>query len=168
VRLRAILHDEQVVPRGDFHQVRHVHRLAVEMHRHDGLDLWVAELGEHRLERGDIQQHRAGLDVGKHRLRPGGHDGRDGRRDGVGDGDDLVARADAGGVQRQLDGIGAVGHADGARAAEPRAEFPFKGLEFRPEDVVPAAQHALDGGIDLRLGGEIGGLRIGGEYFAHR
>src|SRR5947207_10160124 len=51
------LNDDEMMLRRDLHQARHVHRLAVEVHRHDRLELGIAQSGQHRLQRGDIEQH---------------------------------------------------------------------------------------------------------------
>ncbi len=58
-------------------------------------------------------------------------------------GDDLVARADAEGHEREPDGVGAVADADGVLRAGVGGELVLELLEHGPHDVLAALQHLL-------------------------
>ena len=76
-------------------------------------------------------------------------------------GEHQLARPDAAGAQRQLDGVGAAAGADRVADSEPGGKRRLECLDLVPEDVLAARQHPGDRGIDLGLLLEIAGARIG-------
>jgi hypothetical protein len=145
VRLATVLDDQEAVSIGDLHQRRHVGRLTVQMHRHDGL--------RPRRDRGSCrgggQRQPVGIDIGKHRPRADHHD----RQRGVGRryrcGDDFVTGAHVERPQRQRERIRAGVHADGVDRIRCGGELLFECLELGAEHEPPARDDALDGGPDV-------------------
>ena len=75
-------------------------------------------------------------------------------------GNHFVARAHAQSHQRDLQRVGAVGHADAVFRAAKGGEFFFQFGHFGPEDVLPVREHFLYARVDLvfnarLLGGEV-------------
>jgi hypothetical protein len=101
----------------------------------------------HRLG-GDVEG--LGIDVGEDRAGPGAQDGqhREGRAQGGGD--DLVAAAHAERLQRQLQGLGPVGHGHAVRRPDTLGQLGLQRLALRPQDEAAGVQHAGEGGVDLR------------------
>ena len=64
-------------------------------------------------------------------------------------GDDLVAGADAEGAQTDDERVGAGVDADGVLRAEVVAGLAFEGLDLGAADELAAAQHALEGGVEV-------------------
>ena len=104
------------------------------------------------------------LDVDKDRLRPEARDGAGGGEEGVGCGDDLVARADAPGHQGQQQRIGARGAADGVRHPAILRDFGLKPGDFRTHDEALAFHDRQDHRLDLASQSAILGLEIQGGY----
>ncbi len=91
------------------------------------------------------------IDIDQHRRGPGQADGRHRGHRRVRHRDDLVARPDVAGAQRQEDGVGPRVDADAAGHAVVGGEFLLKRRDLAAEDVPAAGQHALDRSVDLRL-----------------
>ena len=86
------------------------------------------------------------------RRRPGGAgplDRTDGRHGGMGDGDHLCAGSDAGGSQRQLDGVRPARRADRVFDADIRRETGLERIQLGTEYVRAAPQHPDDRGFDF-------------------
>lgn len=98
---------------------------------------------------GRVHVVSAGIDV--HEDRAGAHcaDCFGGGDEGVGNGNHLVARANADRAQHQLERGGAAGHAHTMRGATVGRKIDFELLDCRPHDEVGGIQHRLDGLIDL-------------------
>ena len=120
--------------------------LAVEVDRQD-------RLGARRdggLDVGRVDRERRRVDVDEHRRGAAVVDGRHGGDERVRRRDDLVAGADAGGQQRQVQGAGAgVGRRWRARTSQYGANSASKPATSGAEDELRALEDAEDGGIDL-------------------
>ena len=119
------------------------------MHRDNRLGAWRNGLADTF----GIDIQTVGLDVDEYRDRADIAD-RLGRRDeGEGRGDDLVALADTGREQGQVQGLGTGGTADCMLDAEIVSGFLFKRLHIGAEDEAGFAQGLQDRGIDFRFQG---------------
>ena len=143
--LGAVLDDLQTVFLGDRADLVHVGRLAEQVHRQDrarapgyggadGLRVDVEAAGQ------DVHEHRDGAAVA---------DGLGGGDEGEGGGDDLVALADAGGAQGQVQGIGTGGAAEGVTHAKVVGGFLLEGLHIGAEDVAGIGQRLQHGRFDF-------------------
>ncbi len=155
VGLGAVLDQVELVPVADGLDGLDVHGLAVDVDGDDGLgpggDLGLDELGVDVVVLVVVDEHGPGPRLGD-RLR-GGHEA-------VGDGDDLVARADAQGFQGDVDGIRAVGAADAVLAAVLLGVGLLESLDVLAADEGGLADDGLDGGVDLGLDGLVLGLEV--------
>ena len=120
-----------VAPRDGGDRV-HVGRAAVEMDRHHGLD--AGRAAGHVLEPRRIHVVGEGIDVDEDRLSARAHDGAGGGEEGEGRGDDAVAGANAGGQQRQKEGIRAGAADDGVRGAAVGGELLFQQCDVLAQD----------------------------------
>ena len=69
----------------------------------------------------------------------------------VGAGDDLVARPDAAGQQRELQRLGAVGHRQAVRRLAERRELLLEQLHVFAQDEIAARAHLRHRRVNLRL-----------------
>ena len=158
VGLAGILDDGQVVARGDRQDGVEIRRPAVEMHRHDrprvrgdrGLDALGVEVGGARI---DVHEQRARPDVG---------DGFGGGDEGVGRGDDLVARLHPRREQGQMQGARARVHGDAVLDAAVGRELLLEPRDLlaedergRPADAVQRGEDVLAEARVLRLQVEV-------------
>ena len=90
------------MPAGDRHHGPHVDAAAVEVDRDDR----PGPRRDRGLDQGGIDVVGVGLDVDEDGFRPGPPDGPGGGEERVGGGDDLVARLQAQGQERQEQGAG--------------------------------------------------------------
>jgi len=143
--LRGILDDVQIVPRGDTHDGVHVGHLAVEVDRHDGARAW----GDGRLDEGriDVVAGRVDIDKDRHRAEPVDAAAR--CEEGVRGGDDLVARLDAEGHQRDNERVGARCDADAVGCARIGRNLALQPLHFGAADEILRVGHAIDGRANL-------------------
>ena len=116
-------------------------------------------VGDGGLDAAGSQAEVVGLDVGEDRRRTGQRHRVGGRREGERRHDDLVARADAGGEQAEVQAgrAGVDGDAGAAADRSARANSVSKAATSGPWASHAAAQHAVDGRAlvvaDDRLGG---------------
>ena len=96
-----------------------------------------------------VYVERLGIDVDQDRPRADADDTAAGREERIGRRDDLVARTDPEGHQREQDRVGARRHSDGVRHAEHPGQLALERLDLRPHDEPLAVAHARDGGEDL-------------------
>jgi hypothetical protein len=75
--------------------------------------------------------------------------GGDGGDEGTGDGDDLTARSDAGGEQRQVKRAGSAVDGHGVADSTEGGELLFKGGNFAAENELSGLEDACHGGQDL-------------------
>jgi hypothetical protein len=149
VRLRRILDDEQSVPARDRQNRIHVGRLTVQMYRQDRL----RSRRDRRIELRGIERERLRIDVDEDRFGAGVADGRHRRHEGEGHGDDFVARADASGEQRQVQGARARVDGDAMRGADIGGEFRFECRDLVAEDELAAVEHPVDRLVNFVLDG---------------
>ena len=116
--------------------------------------------------RGDVQ--RLWIEVREHRPRPRPHHREGGEGGGQRRRDDLVALADAQALQRELDGLGAVGHRDHFPRPQPARELALEGLAFRPQDEPAGVQHPGQRGVDLAAHRAHVGLEVDERNGGHR
>ena len=143
--LGAVLHHPQAVRAGQVHDRRHVGRVAEDVDRQDrprrGADARLDRRGVEAVgDRVDVAEDRRGAHPG---------DGLGRGVEGVRGGDDLVARPDVQGVERDDEGVGAVGDARAGPAAEALRDGRLQGPPLGAEDEAPAVEHPRDGGVDL-------------------
>ena len=158
---QEILDDRQVVLAGDLHQRRHVGHLPGEMDRNQRLGL----LGDPGLDLAHVHAEVVGA-VDKDRTRKQLADRADGRDEGVGGRDDLVARPDAQRLEAELDRVGARVHADGLARADHRGELLLE-LAHRLAEREVAGRHELAEQVEdlfdvlgAELLGQIGPLNL--------
>ncbi len=121
--------------------------MAVKAHRYDRL----GSRRDGRLDQRRVQIVAVFLDIHIHRLRTQKGGGL-GRCDiGKTRRDDLVARTNAERHQGNLKRISPVGYADTMACAGKRDKLFLKLRDFGPEDELAVIEHALDGGIHVRL-----------------
>ena len=153
--LRAVLDEMELVPVADGLDGLDIHGLSEDVDGDDGLGPG-RDLGLDQL-RIDVEVL---VDVHEDGFGAGLADGFRGRDEAVGDGDDLVAGADAQGLEGDVDGVGAVGAADAVLPAElPGIGF-LESLDVLAADEGGFADDGLDGGIDLGLDGLVLGLEV--------
>ena len=151
VGLCAILDNGQAVKPCNVKNCIHVRRLTVKMHGNDRARLRT----DQAFEPSGVKRAGVLLDVTQHRHRPCKGDGS-GRGNGcMRDGDDFVTATDAQCPQRKVQRIRAIGYAHGNPCTYPSGEFLLELDGFRPEYISPPGQHAVNGGIDLRLVREV-------------
>jgi hypothetical protein len=80
----------------------------------------------------------------------GALDAEGGGDEGEGGSEHLVTRSDTGGAQRQLDGVGAGGHAHRVRAPGKFCEVVFERRQLAAENEVLLLRHASDRRLELR------------------
>lgn len=132
--LCAVLDEDERVPVADRAQRADVRGRAEEMYGDDGL----GARGERRLDRARVEVPVAGAYVGEHHARLLGQHRRDRAEVRDGRGDDLVARADSGRRDRQMQGRRARTAGDRFRAGVQPAHLGFEGACFTAEGT---AQH---------------------------
>ena len=168
-RVRGVFHHLQVAVGRQLEQRSHVGGQAGVVHRHDGL----GARRDRFLDRGgvDVQRRRVDVDqlhVGTqvaHHLGGGG--------EGVGGRDDLVAGADAQGLQRQVQagGGGIDGHRMQRRVTEKGPEILFEALRLGAGGDPAALQRIDDLGnlvlADLGQGEGEEGRAVGGQVGGH-
>ena len=93
--------------------------------------------------------------VDQHRRRAGFRDRADGRDEGIGRGDDLVAMADAERLQRQLERIGAGADADGVTGADQFGKAPLELGNRLAQGEIAGCDQPADFGQDRRGVGEL-------------
>jgi hypothetical protein len=102
--------------------------------------------GQFRVEiegaRVDVDEHRGRTDVG---------DGLGGGDEGEWRSDHFVARAEPGGAQGQVQGIGPRGNADGVLDTEIISHLALERLPVRTEDEVAGVEHPGNRPVDLVL-----------------
>ena len=102
-------------------------------------------LGDRGLDGGGVEAEVVGLDVGEHRRRAGERDRVGRRREGERRHDDLVARADAGGEQAEVQARGAGVDGDaGAPLHEHVGELLLERRDLGTLRDHAGAQHAVD------------------------
>jgi hypothetical protein len=89
------------------------------------------------------------IDIHEHRTRPDSHDGLDGRRKGVRDGDHLVPGLDAHSMQCKDQGIGTAAYPDRLGATDILCEVTFEGVYFFPAYECATSQQLLPRPKDL-------------------
>ncbi len=147
MRLARVLDDKQVVSLGELANRVHVDHLAVQVNRYDRLGG-----GSERL-RERVQVHEAcrRVHVYEHWARPAHHNRfrRGGKR--VRGRDDLVARPDPVSAQREVQGVGAGGHADRVSHSDELGELALEGLDlFAEREAAPiedALERLAEGGV---------------------
>jgi hypothetical protein len=141
VRLARVLEDGQVVAAGDRGQRRHVRGLPVEVHRHDCRG--ARRDGRERR----VRRHRQAfwIDVGEHGRRARHHDRQGGIRGRERRGNDLIARSDTPGTQRERQRVRAGSYADAMAGACGLGEFRLEGLEFGAKDEPASGEDPIDG-----------------------
>ena len=122
--LGRILNDRDVVARGDGEDVLDLGAASAHVDGYDRL----RPLGDRPLELRRIEAQAALLDVGENHRRPGERRGVRGRDEREVGNDDLVARADSGGDQREVDRDGPTGYRHREARAGPLGD---KTLEAR-------------------------------------
>ena len=113
MRLARVFDDVEPGSRGNLGEGMHVGHLAVEVHGNDR----ARARRERRLRCGGIDTVVGVGNVGRYRYGAGLGDGLEGRDEGHGGDDDLVARRNARGEQAQPKGIEAARNADAMPAA---------------------------------------------------
>ena|GEM_PF-6270748 len=154
--LRTVLNHLQPMLASNLHNRSHVGRLSIQVHRNNRLQLppslfpppfsiFHSPFSDFRFQIPHVQV--VGPGVGIYQADGGPHvsDGLAGGNVGVGDGDHLVALADAKGFQRQAQGIGVGANADGMFHTDVIGESLLKGFHLLAQDEGGAFQHALDG-----------------------
>ncbi len=159
--LGGILDHLQSVPARDRHQRIHIGRLAVQMHGHQRLDpaaggtvdqsvaLRHAVITDEGLHRGRRHIEGLGVDIAENRPRPGARDRSRGCKEGKGRGDDLIARADVQGHQREQQSIGAGRYADAGRRPAVARDLLLESVHVRAQNKMLAGAHLVDGGHDF-------------------
>ena len=97
----------------------------------------------------DVDERVVLAHVHENRLRPRHDDGLDRRDEGIGNRDNLVARPDAVGSEREMERGGAGMHADAMRGLAVSREIRFERLELRPENERGAVDDVPDRFVDL-------------------
>src|SRR5438093_6105766 len=158
VGLAGILDDGDVVASGDRQDGIEIRGPAVEVHRHDcprargdrGFDALGVEVGGSGT---DVHEHRPGADVG---------DGFGGGDEGVGRGDDLVARLHPHRQQGQMQGARARVHGHAVLDATVCSELLLEARDLlaenerrRSADAVQRGQNVLSEAVVLRLQVEV-------------
>ncbi|OPZ57348.1 MAG: hypothetical protein BWY87_01649 [Deltaproteobacteria bacterium ADurb.Bin510] len=113
------------------------------MYRYDGPRTRterLLELGRVHVVAFDVDENRSCTGVGNRQSRG---------CEGIGHRDDLVARANAGGLESQHQGVGAAGHTDGVLDAERDGELVLEGGQLGTKDVATRTDHAADGLFNL-------------------
>ena len=103
--------------------------------------------GDRRFEAGDVDVVGVGIDVDEHRLGLGQRHDFGRRGEGEARHEHRIARADAGGIERQQQRVGAVGAGDRVLDADIGGELALELGDLRPENVVAAFDDAIDGGL---------------------
>lgn len=154
--LRTVFDDGQPVAGGNCVDGVVVGALPVEGYGDDGL----GARGDGGLELCRIQVAGARVDVYVHGA-GAQHGGGFGRGDvGKAGGDDLIARAHAQRHEGDLQGVGAVGHADAVLRADVGGELFFQLGHFGAEDVAAVRQHAGNAGVDPALDARLLGGKV--------
>ncbi len=143
--LGGVFDDGEIMAAGDGEDGVHVGGLAVQMNGEDG----AGARGDGGFQLSGVQVVGAGIDVDVNGRGAGVADGGDGGVESVGDGDDLIAGADARGEQGEVQGAGAGVDADGVGDLAIGGEFFFEGGDGRAEDEVVVVENGADGGVDL-------------------
>jgi hypothetical protein len=163
VRLAVVFDHLQAVLRRDGHDGIHVGRLAVEMHRDNGLGLLRDDRGNER--RVDVVGDRVAIDQHRHRAKRGHRERRG--DEGVAGHDHFVARADAHRLEGQAQGVEARAHADGVLRPHHPGELALEGVDLRAEDVLAVHDDVADGGLDLIADRRMMGIEINKRYDVH-
>src|SRR5262249_40407849 len=145
--LGGVLDERQIMHLGELPQRLHVRALAVQMHRNDrprsagklALDLERIEIAAYRI---DIDEHGPGA---------GTADRADGREEGKGGDDDLVAGADSDGMKGQRQSIGAGSAANTQGDAAVASDFFFEGRHLGAEDDLSRGEDTAQGLAKIRL-----------------
>ena len=147
MRLAGIFDHRDAVAVRDRQDSGHVRHLAVEMHRQDRL-----RPGRDRLlELVHVHGEGPGFHVDEHRHRAGVADRGDRRDERKRDGDDLVARSDAGRQEREVKRARARVHPDRLPGAAIGREVALEIGDELAEHELPALEDVDDGSVDLRL-----------------
>ena len=155
-RLGGILDQHQVVLLGERHQRRHVRHLPEEVN-----DDYGAGTGRDGCRNGlRVGVEGAGLDVHEHRAPARVVDGSRCGEKGEGRGDDLVARLQAEGAEREEQRVGPAGAGNAVLGARQPGHLALELAHLRPHDEALPFDDAHDGGQDgvldpLVLGDEI-------------
>ena len=145
MRLTGIFNHSQIVLFCNSNNRLHISALAIEMDGQDG-----ARARRDRGSDGDgIDQVVIKGAIDEHRLRASVGNGFGGGDEAVGNGDDLVAGADAEGPKDELEGIGAGADDDGVLGAAEFRPLALEGGDLRPEDELAVAQHSVERRIEL-------------------
>ena len=171
-RLRRVLDDPQPEARGQFRDRVHVGGLAVEVHRHDGLDaaagdpvdqLTVAGLAqrlEELTEPEGLEVVGDRVDVEVDRARAGAGDRPAGGEEGVGTGEDLVTRPDVERHQRHEQRVGARRDADAVLRPAVGRDLLLQLAHGGTEDEHLRLGDVQHGCIELGLEGAVLGLEV--------
>ncbi len=149
--LRRVLDDRNPAIAREGHHGVHVGRLPEEMHGHDRLRPW-RDLAGGVL---DVHVEAVEAGVGEDRRRARARDAAGRGEEGEARADHLVARPDPQGHQREEDPVGARRDADRVLDARELGDLRFEVLDFRAEDELPGAQHALEGALELSLESQV-------------
>ena len=149
--LRGVFDDGEVVRPREGENAIHVRGLAIEVHGDDGLGAWgdfFGGVGHIEVEAGRADIHEDGRGAHARDAASGGEKGEVGH-------EHFVARADVEGHEREQEGIGAGGNAEGVRDAEELGALALEGGVLGAEDVVAGMQDALKGGLQIGFEGEV-------------
>ena len=98
---------------------------------------------------GGIEIKGKGIDVGKHRTRPGANNGTGRSEETKRSGKDLVAGLNSGGGDGQPQSISPRGAANGVPSATEVGKVALESLNLRPQNVVLRGAHPAYGGQDF-------------------
>ncbi len=161
LRLRAVLDHDQLVLPGNLQDRVEVGRLAVQMHRDDGLRARRHLLRDFRR----IEIEEALLEIAENYLRAGQADGFRRGNGRVDRRDDLIARADAETLQGGKQTACGAGHAADLRHALPRRHLLLERLDVFAADVVAAVDDPAGGLVQRCLDGLMLSAQIEKRYF---
>src|SRR6266852_3712861 len=147
VCLSGVLNDEQFVSLRHREQRVHVGRLAVEVDRKDRF----GARGDRRLDPRRVYGEGGWINVDEDGSGTRVPDRGDGGHEGVRDGDDFVARSDAGCQHRKMQRAGATVEGNAMHGAAVSGELALEGSDLVAEYELRALQDTLDRRIDLLL-----------------
>jgi hypothetical protein len=145
VRLAGVLHQSDPAPAREVEQRIEVGGMAVEVHGQER----PRARGERLLHGFGRHVERRGIEVGEHGPRARAQDAERGESGAERRGHDLVARAHAQRLERELDRLRAVGHAHGVFRPERLREFALEGLAFGSQHEPSRVEHAAHRLLDL-------------------
>ena len=141
-------------------------QLTVQMGHDHGLGRGLAR--ERSLQCGDGHQSRACTGIDEDRRRTTGQNGAGAVHGGIGHHGDPIALANAQCLQREFQGVGAVGDADAVAGATVAGELLLEGLHVRAEDVVAAGDDVAGDLRQLVLqGSDVAGKRVDRNQSVH-